>query len=528
MRLIPAVGIALAAAAAPAAIVIDVTLDPSARTEPATGRLVVFLIGEDSTLFEVERIEPTHGPFFGDPQPMYGIDVERLAPGGTVAVGDTATAFPHPLSELPPGRYKAQALLDVGAYSSQPRAEPGNILSEVATLTIAPDAGEHRLALTLDRVVPPRSFPRTDAIRELSIRSDLLSAYHGRDVDLRAAVVLPMEHDRTRRYPAVYVIPGFGGDHRAALREQRSRHRPMSADARTLRESAFFVYLDPESANGHHLFADSACNGPVAEALLTELIPAVERRYRLIAEPEARLLAGHSSGGWSALWLALQHPETFAGCWSSAPDPIDFRAFQRTNIYADDSMYIIEDPASGRVVEQPAMMRGGEVTMTVRQENRMEEVLGPRNASAQQWDGWLAVFAPRSADGRPVDLFDPETGVIDPAVAAAWRAYDVGHLLRTDPGRYVPLLRERVRLVVGEADGFDLDDAVRLVAASLEELDPDPSPAAPGFIRIMPGHTHPSIAGLAWRELWPGDMVRHLRRHGMVPTAPHAMEEADP
>ncbi|MFM8872344.1 MAG: alpha/beta hydrolase-fold protein, partial [Phycisphaerales bacterium] len=69
---------------------------------------------------------------------------------------------------------------------------------------------------------------------------------------------------------------------------------------------------------------DSAANGPRARALVEEFIPALERQFRLVRRPEARIVTGHSSGGWSALWLQLTHPETFGACFPSTPDPVDF------------------------------------------------------------------------------------------------------------------------------------------------------------------------------------------------------------
>ncbi len=70
---------------------------------------------------------------------------------------------------------------------------------------------------------------------------------------------------------------------------------------------------------GHSVFADSANNGPVGEALIMELIPAIEERFRIIAEPSAQFVGGHSSGGWSSLWLQVTYPDYFGGCWSTGP-----------------------------------------------------------------------------------------------------------------------------------------------------------------------------------------------------------------
>ena len=94
------------------------------------------------------------------------------------------------------------------------------------------------------------------------------------------------------------------------------------------------VILDPDCGTGHHVFADSATNGPRGKALVEELVPFIERTFPAIADPRARLLNGHSSGGWSSLWLQVTYPDFFGGTWSTSPDPVDFRDFQQINIYA--------------------------------------------------------------------------------------------------------------------------------------------------------------------------------------------------
>src|SRR4030095_11679806 len=48
---------------------------------------------------------------------------------------------------------------------------------------------------------------------------------------------------------------------------------------------------------------NSANNGPYGDALMTELIPYLEKNFRLRAEPQARVLTGGSTGGWESLAL---------------------------------------------------------------------------------------------------------------------------------------------------------------------------------------------------------------------------------
>ena len=61
---------------------------------------------------------------------------------------------------------------------------------------------------------------------------------------------------------------------------------------------------------------NSANNGPYGDAILTELIPEVESRFRIIAEPYARVLTGGSTGGWESLALQVYHPDFFGGTWT--------------------------------------------------------------------------------------------------------------------------------------------------------------------------------------------------------------------
>ena len=92
-----------------------------------------------------------------------------------------------------------------------------------------------------------------------------------------------------KRYPVIYEIPGFGGDHFLALYYD-DRTRVAGTEM-------LYVVLDPCCRTGHHVFADSENNGPYARALVEELIPHIEKEFRGLGVPTARFLTGHSSGG---------------------------------------------------------------------------------------------------------------------------------------------------------------------------------------------------------------------------------------
>jgi hypothetical protein len=287
-----------------------------------------------------------------------------------------------------------------------------------------------------------------------------------------------------------------------------------------LGRNAFWIVLDPESGNGHTLFADSANNGPCGKALVSELIPALEAKFPLEARPEARLLRGHSSGGWSTLWLALTYPETFGATWSTSPDPVDFHKMQLVGIYDMRSFYDRMGKApkgdltiAVQVGDLPSYRSGDTAKMTIRQENLMEEVLGPDNTSGQQWDSWFAVWGPRNAAGNPAALFDAKTGDIDRAVAEQYKKYDITDLLRRQPDKYAPLLKERCRIQVGDKDSFYLNEAVALLK---EELGKHGGAGGPGYIKILAGYDHGSIAmSPEFRDI-SKEMVEHLSANHLI------------
>lgn len=496
---------------------LSVSIDPQVADEPLSGRIVVYLISEADAADNrrLQRAAPSSGPFFSSPQPMFGFDVKDLKPGVDVRLTDLATPFPVKWSQLPEGEYRAQAVLDTHRSDSSWSREPGNLSSDIISLTIG-QPGNHRLVLNsvvTESERDPEAL-RATGVEIVEFRSELLSAFRGEDAFLRAAVVYPLDHDPDRAYPALYNIPGFGGNHLGALSEPRRRQRSTDPDAARLARNAFFITLDPEGPNGHHLFLDSDNNGPVGRALVTELIPHLTERFNLVDRPEARILRGHSSGGWTVLHLALSYPQTFGLAFSSAPDPVYFSAFQAVNIYQADNMYF-RTAESGEREPVPSYTSGGVVGMTIRQENRMEEVMGPDNTSAQQWDSWFAAFGPRNPAGNPAALFDPDTGNINPDIANSYRQHDLAAKLAADPDRYAPLWRTRIRLICGTQDNYDLHKAVILLKDRLDDIRPE-SPADTGYIKLVPGDDHSSVLRSAEARAFTREMLEALRAAGLL------------
>ena len=75
--------------------------------------------------------------------------------------------------------------------------------------------------------------------------------------------------------------------------------------------------------------------GPYGDAIMQELIPEVEKRFRAIGQPWARWLSGGSTGGWESLALQVYHPDFFGGTWSLLSGPGHLHQRRRLDIYKD-------------------------------------------------------------------------------------------------------------------------------------------------------------------------------------------------
>lgn len=431
----------------------QVTIDPAVRAELFTGRVYVLLSQRPA--------EPRKGPSWFGTEPFLSLDVTDLEPGTPIELtpgSPGVLTYPRSWDQVDLRGQRVQAVARFNPFERDVGTGVGNGYGPVVLVNQSPPFG---LELRIDRLVPTLEFPETPWVKLLRVRSDLLSDFHGRDVSLHAAVTLPRSYrtEPERRYPTIFTIPGFGGTHLMAVSERPSEPEPTTG-LEFLR-----VTLDPSCPLGHHVFADSDNNGPVNRALREELIPAFDREFRSVAKPQARLLTGHSSGGWSSLWIQVAAPDEFGGVWSTAPDPVDLSDFQRIDVYRPgENMYV--DPQKRR---RPLARANGQVLLWYDDFAWMEHV----NGYGGQLHSFEAVFSERGADGRPRLLWDRETGAIDPDVAATWRRYDIRLILEDHWPTLGPTLAGKLHVFMGTEDTFYLDGATARLKESLARLGSD-------------------------------------------------------
>jgi S-formylglutathione hydrolase FrmB len=337
---------------------------------------------------------------------------------------------------------------------------------------------EDETDLTLSKMNPERAMaPLAANARLIEFESPMLSAFWGRPVKMQASVILPPSYAaaKTQRYPAVYSVSGYGGTHLGALRGAENVAKSMKEGKLP---EMIYVHLNAHCPLGHHVFADSANNGPWGTALTKEFIPYIEKQFRMDARPSGRFLTGHSSGGWTTLWVMITHPDFFGGTWSTSPDPADFREFTGPDLTAYPPNNFYHD-AAGK--PYPLVRMEGKELMSLEQYARQERVLGYYGGQIASFE---AVFSPKGPDGQPMPIFDRDTGRVDPAVQKAWEKYDISRVLRANWRTLGPKLRGKLHIICGTADTFHLDESLRILEGELKKLGSD------ARIDFLEGRTH--------------------------------------
>lgn len=436
------------------------TFDKKALDQPFTGRVFVVLLR-----FESENV--IGGLNWFNPEPTFAKDVKNWKPETPFTMDESALAI-TPWANLKPVRYYAQAILDRDLGGISFSASPGNLYSKPVAIDVDPKKPA-KVDLRLDQVVQERPFKETPNVRLMQLESKLLSKFHDAPITMQAGVIVPLSFlmNPEKKYPIVYEIPGFSGDHRMAF--GLARRNPCDVAG----TEVIWVVLNPNCRLGHHVFADSANNGPWGKALTEEFIPALEKQFRGNGK---RLVTGHSSGGWSSLWLQITYPEVFHGCWSTSPDSVDFRDFQRVDIYSQGANLFVDSTQTRR----PLGRRNGKPVLYYKPFSDMEFVMG----RGGQLGSFEAVFSPRGTDGQPVRLWDRKSGAIRTDVAKEWEKYDIRLVLERNWATLEPKLKGKVHVYMGDVDTFYLDGATRLLKESLATLGSD------AVVEMFPGKDH--------------------------------------
>ena len=340
----------------------------------------------------------------------------------------------------------------------------------------------------------------SDYIKTVRIGSKLLSEFWGKEMILEACVLLPQGHsdpeNDNARYPLAishghynpiwdagsgfseeFPDCDFEHDGYECITQQYAHyfynnwtatdanlHSPFKGNRMLL---ATINHQTPFFDDSYAINSENS--GPFGDAIVYELIPEIESRFRGIGEGWARGVFGGSTGGWISAAHQVLYPDEFSYALAACPDSVTFTHHTAIEMYNNDNAYFYNsqfkrtpipgyrDGYSGvtypgdKTYEDGFITPYGAVISTAVESNHRELVLGENSLSCNQWDAWESSWSPVDKEtGFPKRIYDKFTGKIDKEVLEYWKEnFDLAHIMVRDWDELGPKLKGKLHFAVG-------------------------------------------------------------------------------
>jgi pimeloyl-ACP methyl ester carboxylesterase len=285
-----------------------------------------------------------------------------------------------------------------------------------------------------------------DTIVAPSLAGNLIGDTNRREV----TVYLPPSYakNRQKRYPVVYLLHGFAANHRAFMAGVYTNMNTRLSMDSLIREGLVkeMIVVTPNARNAFDgsFYRNSVTTGNWEDFVYRDLVSFIDRRYRTIRNRSGRGIAGHSMGGYGALWVGMRHPETFSAIYALSPCCLrDFGAVSQRGAGPWK--------AALRVREKPDILKAG---FTADLLLALAAVYSP-NASKPP----LFIDLPNRLEGDSI--------VEVPAIAAKWLASPMSFVTQYASN----LRRMHVAFDAGRQDALkDIPISVTMLDSALTEL----------------------------------------------------------
>ncbi|MDR0692818.1 MAG: esterase family protein [Prevotellaceae bacterium] len=138
------------------------------------------------------------------------------------------------------------------------------------------------------------------------VKSDILK------MERNYAVYLPQSYNNSdQHYPVLYLLHGSGDDHTGWVQFGQVQHIADKAISEG-KAAPMIIVMPDANAKVRGYFNQPDGSFDYERFFFEELIPHVEKNYRVRSERRYRAISGLSMGGGGTIYYTLHHPEVFA------------------------------------------------------------------------------------------------------------------------------------------------------------------------------------------------------------------------
>lgn len=175
-------------------------------------------------------------------------------------------------------------------------------------------------------LLPVISLAQTGKVYDnLSMKSEILK------MDRKYAIYLPPGYETSERsYPVLYLLHGAGDDQTGWVQFGEVLH--IADNAIKSGNATAMIIVMPDANTGQRGYSNDIKNEwRYEDFFFEELMPFVEKTYRIKSEKRYRAVAGLSMGGGGTFYFALHHPELFSSACplSAATGPLNREDMER-------------------------------------------------------------------------------------------------------------------------------------------------------------------------------------------------------
>ncbi|MCC6866558.1 MAG: esterase [Ignavibacteria bacterium] len=130
-------------------------------------------------------------------------------------------------------------------------------------------------------------------------------------------VYLPESYKKNngKRFPVVYLISGFTGYGALNMNlspfSENIQQRIDRLIASGKINEMIVVMPDCFTKYGGSQYVNSTATGKYEDYIVKEIVPFIDNNFRTLPQSASRCIAGKSSGGYGAMWLAMRNPGVF-------------------------------------------------------------------------------------------------------------------------------------------------------------------------------------------------------------------------